>query len=138
MSYQVYRNTTLGTTLQDSLDELLANQQISRSLKDKVLEEVCVPCIFMVFMSLQNCLSVFMSRSIKNVTFVQINHMAHSYVTFSLIYMFHIQSFFNFASLITQYIPDWLVFYKFVIFVSCMFVAMVAWGNYQAGNDRNK
>jgi len=39
MSYQVYRNTTLGTTLQDSLDELLANQQISRSLKDKVLEE---------------------------------------------------------------------------------------------------
>ena len=49
MSYQVYRNTTLGTTLQDSLDELLANQQISRSLKDKVLEEVCVPCIFMVF-----------------------------------------------------------------------------------------
>ena len=41
MSYQVYRNTTLGTTLQDSLDELLANQQISRSLKDKVLEEVC-------------------------------------------------------------------------------------------------
>ena len=52
MSYQVYRNTTLGTTLQDSLDELLANQQISRSLKDKVLEEVCVPCTFMVFMSL--------------------------------------------------------------------------------------
>ena len=52
MSYQVYRNTTLGTTLQDSLDELLANQQISRSLKDKVLEEVYVPCIFMVFMSL--------------------------------------------------------------------------------------
>ena len=93
MSYQVYRNTTLGTTLQDSLDELLANQQISRSLKDKVLEEVCVPCIFMVFMSL--CLSVFMSRSIKNVSFVQINHMAHSYVTFSLIYMFHIQSFFK-------------------------------------------
>ena len=40
MSYQLYRNTTLGTTLQDSLDELLQTQQISPSLKTKVLEEV--------------------------------------------------------------------------------------------------
>jgi transcription initiation factor TFIIA small subunit len=39
MSYQLYRNTTLGTTLQDSLDELLQAQQISPSLKTKVLEE---------------------------------------------------------------------------------------------------
>lgn len=39
MSYQLYRNTTLGTTLQDSLDELLQTQQISPSLKSKVLEE---------------------------------------------------------------------------------------------------
>merc|ERR1711990_1427935 len=39
MSYQVYRNTTLGTTLQDSLDELMQQQQISQSLKNKVLEE---------------------------------------------------------------------------------------------------
>merc|ERR1712110_799717 len=38
MSYQVYRNTTLGTTLQDSLDELMQQQQISQSLKNKVLE----------------------------------------------------------------------------------------------------
>jgi transcription initiation factor TFIIA small subunit len=39
MSYQVYRNTTLGTTLQDSLDELMQQQQISPQLKSKVLEE---------------------------------------------------------------------------------------------------
>ena len=39
-SYQLYRNTTLGTTLQDSLDELLQTQQISPSIKNKVLEQV--------------------------------------------------------------------------------------------------
>jgi len=38
-SYQLYRNTTLGTTLQDSLDELLQTQQISPSIKNKVLEQ---------------------------------------------------------------------------------------------------
>ena len=40
MSYQVYRNTTLGTTLQDSLDELLQSHQITETIKNKVLEEV--------------------------------------------------------------------------------------------------
>ena len=40
MSYQVYRNTTLGTTLQDSLDELLQSHQITETIKVKVLEEV--------------------------------------------------------------------------------------------------
>ena len=45
MSYQVYRNTTLGTTLQDSLDELMQQQQISPQLKSKVLEEV-LACLF--------------------------------------------------------------------------------------------
>merc|ERR1712086_755488 len=39
MSYQVYRNTTLGTTLQDSLDELLQSHQITETIKNKVLEE---------------------------------------------------------------------------------------------------
>lgn len=39
MSYQVYRNTTLGTTLQDSLDELLQSHQITETIKVKVLEE---------------------------------------------------------------------------------------------------
>ena len=42
MSYQVYRNTTLGTTLQDSLDELLQSHQITETIKNKVLEEVNV------------------------------------------------------------------------------------------------
>ena len=44
-SYQLYRNTTLGTTLQDSLDELLQTQQISPSIKNKVLEQVFYPKI---------------------------------------------------------------------------------------------
>ena len=42
MSYQVYRNTTLGTTLQDSLDELLQSHQITETIKVKVLEEVII------------------------------------------------------------------------------------------------
>jgi transcription initiation factor TFIIA small subunit len=40
MNYQLYRNTTLGTTLIDSLDELIQQQAISHSLRQKVLEEV--------------------------------------------------------------------------------------------------
>lgn len=37
MSYQLYRNTSLGNTLQESLDELIQQQQISPSLALKVL-----------------------------------------------------------------------------------------------------
>ncbi|XP_003744895.1 transcription initiation factor IIA subunit 2 [Galendromus occidentalis] len=37
MSYQLYRNTTLGQTLQDSLDELVASGQISQQLAVRVL-----------------------------------------------------------------------------------------------------
>ena len=39
MSYQLYRSTTLGTTLQDSLDELISAQQISPDLALKVLQQ---------------------------------------------------------------------------------------------------
>ena len=37
MSYQLYRNTTLGNTLQESLDELISLNQISPALALKVL-----------------------------------------------------------------------------------------------------
>lgn len=37
MSYQLYRNTTLGITLQDALDELISSQQITPDLALKVL-----------------------------------------------------------------------------------------------------
>ncbi|CAL4074110.1 unnamed protein product, partial [Meganyctiphanes norvegica] len=37
MAYQLYRNTTLGNTLQESLDELIQFQQISPSLALRVL-----------------------------------------------------------------------------------------------------
>ncbi|XP_001606238.1 transcription initiation factor IIA subunit 2-like [Nasonia vitripennis] len=37
MSYQLYRNTTLGNTLEETLDDLLAYDQISRGLAVKVL-----------------------------------------------------------------------------------------------------
>nr|QBH73594.1 transcription initiation factor IIA gamma chain [Liposcelis bostrychophila] len=37
MSYQLYRNTTLGTTLQESLDELIQYGQITPQLGMKVL-----------------------------------------------------------------------------------------------------
>lgn len=37
MSYQLYRNTTLGHTLQESLDELIQMSQISPQLALKVL-----------------------------------------------------------------------------------------------------
>lgn len=37
MSYQLYRNTTLGHTLQESLDELIQMGQISPQLALKVL-----------------------------------------------------------------------------------------------------
>ncbi|KAJ8896042.1 hypothetical protein PR048_001383, partial [Dryococelus australis] len=37
MSYQLYRNTTLGNTLQESLDELIQFGQISPQLAIKVL-----------------------------------------------------------------------------------------------------
>ena len=39
MSYQLYRNTTLGITLQDSLDELISSQQITPDLALKVLKQ---------------------------------------------------------------------------------------------------
>eukprot|EP00099_Drosophila_melanogaster_P015617 NP_524467.1 Transcription-factor-IIA-S [Drosophila melanogaster] len=37
MSYQLYRNTTLGNTLQESLDELIQYGQITPGLAFKVL-----------------------------------------------------------------------------------------------------
>jgi len=37
MAYQLYRNTTLGHTLQESLDELLAYSQVTPSLAQKIL-----------------------------------------------------------------------------------------------------
>ncbi|TMW54304.1 hypothetical protein DOY81_000577 [Sarcophaga bullata] len=37
MSYQLYRNTTLGNTLQESLDELIQYGQITPALAFKVL-----------------------------------------------------------------------------------------------------
>jgi len=37
MSYQLYRNTTLGHTLQETLDELIQSGQISSQLALKVL-----------------------------------------------------------------------------------------------------
>lgn len=37
MSYQLYRNTTLGNTLQESLDELIQYGQITPQLALKVL-----------------------------------------------------------------------------------------------------
>lgn len=37
MSYQLYRNTTLGTTLQESLDELVQYGQITPQLQVKVM-----------------------------------------------------------------------------------------------------
>jgi transcription initiation factor TFIIA small subunit len=37
MSYQLYRNTTLGHTLQESLDELIQYNQITPALASKIL-----------------------------------------------------------------------------------------------------
>ena len=37
MAYQLYRNTTLGTSLQESLDELIESQQITPQLAFQVL-----------------------------------------------------------------------------------------------------
>ncbi|KAH8272975.1 hypothetical protein KR018_007296, partial [Drosophila ironensis] len=37
MSYQLYRNTTLGNTLQESLDDLIHYGQITPGLAFKVL-----------------------------------------------------------------------------------------------------
>ena len=39
MSYELYRNTTLGMCLQDSLDEMIGTQQISPQLALKVLKQ---------------------------------------------------------------------------------------------------
>ena len=39
MSYQLYRNTTLGNSLQESLDELIQTQQITPQLALRVLLE---------------------------------------------------------------------------------------------------
>ena len=41
MSYQLYRNTTLGHTLQEALDELMQMQMLSPNLALKVLLQVC-------------------------------------------------------------------------------------------------
>ena len=40
MSYQLYRNTTLGHTLQEALDELMQMQMLSPNLALKVLLQV--------------------------------------------------------------------------------------------------
>ncbi|CAK9293183.1 unnamed protein product [Gordionus sp. m RMFG-2023] len=39
MSYQIYRNTTLGHALQESLDEMLEGGQITPQIKFKVLAQ---------------------------------------------------------------------------------------------------
>ena len=39
MTYELYRNTTLGHTLQEALDELVGSGQISQSLAFKVLQQ---------------------------------------------------------------------------------------------------
>ena len=39
MSYELYRTTTLGHTLQEALDEFVASGQISQSLACKVLTQ---------------------------------------------------------------------------------------------------
>lgn len=38
-SYQLYRNTTLGISLQDALDEQIGTQQVTPSLALKVLQQ---------------------------------------------------------------------------------------------------
>ncbi len=40
MSYQLYRNTTLGHTLQEALDELMQMQMLSPALAIQVLHQV--------------------------------------------------------------------------------------------------
>ncbi|OTF78563.1 transcription initiation factor IIA subunit 2-like protein [Euroglyphus maynei] len=37
MNYQLYRNTTIGNTLQETLDEFIVSGQISQQLAQKVL-----------------------------------------------------------------------------------------------------
>ena len=39
MAYQLYRNTTLGNSLQESLDELIESQQITPQLALQVLRQ---------------------------------------------------------------------------------------------------
>ena len=39
MTYQLYRNTTLGFTLQESLDELIQSGQITPRLASKVIQK---------------------------------------------------------------------------------------------------
>ncbi|XP_046856993.1 transcription initiation factor IIA subunit 2-like [Xenia sp. Carnegie-2017] len=39
MSYELYRNTTLGNSLQESLDELIQSQQINPQLALQVLQQ---------------------------------------------------------------------------------------------------
>lgn len=39
MNYQLYRETTLGQTLQDSLDELLSSGKINNNLAARVMHE---------------------------------------------------------------------------------------------------
>ena len=42
MSYQLYRNTTLGHTLQEALDELMQMQMLSPNLALRVLLQVII------------------------------------------------------------------------------------------------
>ena len=42
MSYRLYRNTTLGHTLQEALDELMQMQMLSANLAIRVLLQVSV------------------------------------------------------------------------------------------------
>ncbi|OQV11976.1 putative Transcription initiation factor IIA subunit 2 [Hypsibius exemplaris] len=39
MAYQLYRTTTLGSTLQESLDEMIQNNQIPPALALKILQQ---------------------------------------------------------------------------------------------------
>ena len=45
MSYQLYRNTTLGHTLQEALDELMQMQMLSPNLALRVLLQVMLSYI---------------------------------------------------------------------------------------------
>ena len=44
MSYRLYRNTTLGHTLQEALDELMQMQMLSANLAIRVLLQVSFLC----------------------------------------------------------------------------------------------
>ena len=39
MSYQIYRNSTLGISLQETLDEMIANRQITPEIAVSILQQ---------------------------------------------------------------------------------------------------